>query len=153
VGRPLWREVVSVLFSFCRASPAQPFSYLSPTGLMGIFYCLYFWDCPNLEGQVPVFISSRNREGPTPRRTALHCVIALQIADTSCRQRGRPTWKNKKVIVTQRNVTSGHPLQKGHSPRPTSRLTVGRLNLNSLDVLVDQVLMSGHSVTRFRQET
>jgi hypothetical protein len=42
VGRPLWREVGSVVYSFCRASPAQPFSDLSPTGLMSIFYCLYF---------------------------------------------------------------------------------------------------------------
>jgi hypothetical protein len=44
VGCPLWREVVSVLFSFCRALPAQPLSGLSPTGLMSIVYCLYFWD-------------------------------------------------------------------------------------------------------------
>jgi hypothetical protein len=28
---------------------------------ISIFYCLYFWDSPNLEGQVPVFISDRNR--------------------------------------------------------------------------------------------
>jgi hypothetical protein len=34
VGSPLWREDGSVVFSFCRASPAQPFSELSPTGLM-----------------------------------------------------------------------------------------------------------------------
>jgi hypothetical protein len=49
------------VFSFCRASPAQPFSDPSPTGLMSIVYCLYFLDSPNLEGQVPVFISPRNR--------------------------------------------------------------------------------------------
>jgi hypothetical protein len=49
VGRPLWREVGFVLFSFCRESPAQPFSDLSPTGLMNIFYFLCFWDSPNLE--------------------------------------------------------------------------------------------------------
>jgi hypothetical protein len=61
VGRPLWREVGSVLFSFCEASPAQHFSDLSPTGLMSIVYCLYFWNSPNQEGQVPVFISPRNR--------------------------------------------------------------------------------------------
>jgi hypothetical protein len=60
VEHPLWREVGSVIFSFCRASPAQPFSDLSPTGLMSIVYCLYFWDSPNLEGQVPVFISPRS---------------------------------------------------------------------------------------------
>jgi hypothetical protein len=28
---------------------------------MRIFYCLFYWDSPNLEGQVPVFISPRNR--------------------------------------------------------------------------------------------
>jgi hypothetical protein len=61
VGRPLWRQVRSVFFSSYRASPAQPFSSLSPTGLMTIFHCLYFWDSPNLEGHVPVFISPRNR--------------------------------------------------------------------------------------------
>jgi hypothetical protein len=46
VGRPLWREIGSVFFSFCQASPAQPFWDLSPMGLMSIV-CLYF-----LEGQV-----------------------------------------------------------------------------------------------------
>jgi hypothetical protein len=49
------------VFRFCWASPAQPFLDLSPTGLMSIVYCLYFWDSPNLEAQVPVFISRRNR--------------------------------------------------------------------------------------------
>jgi hypothetical protein len=60
-GAPLWREVGSVLFSSCWASTPQPFSDLSPTGLMSIVYCLYFWDSPNQEGQFPVFISPRNR--------------------------------------------------------------------------------------------
>jgi hypothetical protein len=46
LGRPLWREVGSVA---CRASPVQPFSHLSPTELMSIFYCLYFWDSLNVE--------------------------------------------------------------------------------------------------------
>jgi hypothetical protein len=50
-GSPLWWEVGSVLFSFCRVSPAQPFSDLSLTGLMSIVYCLYFWGSPNQEGQ------------------------------------------------------------------------------------------------------
>jgi hypothetical protein len=31
VGRPLWQEVGSVVLNFCQASPAQPFSDLSPT--------------------------------------------------------------------------------------------------------------------------
>jgi hypothetical protein len=56
VGRPLWREVRSVAFSFCWVSPAEPFSELSPMGLMSILYCLYFWDSLNLKGQVPVHL-------------------------------------------------------------------------------------------------
>jgi hypothetical protein len=51
VRLPLWREVGSVLFSFCRASPAQPFSDLSPTGLTSIVYFRYFCDSPNVDGQ------------------------------------------------------------------------------------------------------
>jgi hypothetical protein len=46
---------------FFLVSPAQPFSVLSPTGLINIFYCLYFWDSYNLEGHVPVSISPENR--------------------------------------------------------------------------------------------
>jgi hypothetical protein len=38
-------------------------------------------------------------------------VIALQITDTSS-HRGRPTWR-KKVIVTERNLKSGHLSQRG----------------------------------------
>jgi hypothetical protein len=60
-GGPLWREVGSVVFSFCRALSAQPLSGPSPTGLKSIIYCLYFWDSSNLKGQIPVFISPRNR--------------------------------------------------------------------------------------------
>jgi hypothetical protein len=45
-GAPLWREVGSLVFSFCRASSARPFSDLRPTGLMSIFYCLNFSDPP-----------------------------------------------------------------------------------------------------------
>jgi hypothetical protein len=42
-------------------SPAQSRSGLSFAGLKTIFYCPNSWDSPNLEGQVPVFISPRNR--------------------------------------------------------------------------------------------
>jgi hypothetical protein len=53
-------------------------------------------------------------------------VIALQITDPSSRQRGRPTWKIKKVIVTQINVTSSHLLQNEQDTKtkwPTDRLS------------------------------
>jgi hypothetical protein len=61
MGHPLRQEVGSVVFCFCWASPAEPFSDLSLMGLTSIFYCLYFWDSPNMEGQGPVFISPKNR--------------------------------------------------------------------------------------------
>jgi hypothetical protein len=72
---------------------------------------------------------------PAPRRTGRQtvgrtvtwnwtCLIALKITDPSSRQRGRPTWKIKKVSVTQINVTSCHLLQKGQDTKknwPTDR--------------------------------
>jgi hypothetical protein len=42
VGRPLRRKVGSVVFSFCRASPAQPFSDLSPAVHMSFFIVSIF---------------------------------------------------------------------------------------------------------------
>jgi hypothetical protein len=73
--------------------------------------------------------------GPAPERTArqtvgrtvtwnLTCIIALQITDPSSRQRGRPTWKIKKVIVTQINLIYSHLLQEGQDTKtnwPTDR--------------------------------
>jgi hypothetical protein len=60
VRRPLWWEVGSVVFKCCWSSPSQSFSGLSRTGIMIILYCLNFLDSPNLEGQIPVFISPRD---------------------------------------------------------------------------------------------
>jgi hypothetical protein len=60
--RPLWREDGSVIYLYnCFwALPEQSLLSRSPAELTTIFYCL-IWDSPNLEGQVPVFISPRNR--------------------------------------------------------------------------------------------
>jgi hypothetical protein len=85
--RPLGWEVESVVFSFCRASPVQPFSSLSPMGLMSILYCLYFLDSPpNLEGQIPVFISPRNRISQLYPRAlgctwSINCEICITVWD------------------------------------------------------------------------
>jgi hypothetical protein len=51
---------------------------------------------------------------PTDRRSQcnLKLNIVLHIPDPSSRQRGRPAWIIKNVIVTHINVTSGHLLQK-----------------------------------------
>jgi hypothetical protein len=40
---------------------AVPLGSEGPAGLKTIFYCPNFLDSPNLKGQVPVFISPRNR--------------------------------------------------------------------------------------------
>jgi hypothetical protein len=40
VGRSLWQEDRSVVYSWCWSSPAQSFSGPSPVGLVTIFYCL-----------------------------------------------------------------------------------------------------------------
>jgi hypothetical protein len=83
-------------------------------------------------------------EGPTPRQTGRltvgrnitwtwTCVIALQITDPSSRQRGRPAWRRRKLIVTQRNVKSVHLLQKEHYTEmnwPINCRSQYNLNLN-----------------------
>jgi hypothetical protein len=60
-GRPLWREDMSVIYSYnCSwAFPEQSLWGPSPSELRPYFTLI--WDSPNLEGQVPIFISSRNR--------------------------------------------------------------------------------------------
>jgi hypothetical protein len=58
---------------------AQPFSDLSPTGLMSIVFCLYFSDSPNQEGQVPIFISPRNRVAQLYPRALGYCSHIQQV--------------------------------------------------------------------------
>jgi hypothetical protein len=53
-------RVCNLLYSCFWALPEQSLLGRSPAELTAIFYCL-IWDFPNLEGQVPVFIS------PPPR--------------------------------------------------------------------------------------
>jgi hypothetical protein len=50
-------------------------------GLMSIFYCLYFWDSPNLEGQVPVFISFRNSVAELYPRVLGYCWVNTSVAE------------------------------------------------------------------------
>jgi hypothetical protein len=53
-------RVCNLLYNCFRALPGQSLLGRSPAELTAIFYCL-IWASPNLEGQVPVFISPRNR--------------------------------------------------------------------------------------------
>jgi hypothetical protein len=62
----LTRVRVCNLLLYCFwALPVQSHLSRSPTKLTAISYCL-LWDSPNLEGQVPVFISPRNRVAQDP---------------------------------------------------------------------------------------
>jgi hypothetical protein len=66
VGRPHWREIGSVVFSHCWASPAESFSGLSPAGVMTKFH-FHNIGLPNLESQVPYLYSQeQNRPVITP---------------------------------------------------------------------------------------
>jgi hypothetical protein len=62
MGHPLWREDGSVIYLYNCFWALEQQSRLgaSPAELTAIFYFL-IWDSPNLEGQVPAFISPRNR--------------------------------------------------------------------------------------------
>jgi hypothetical protein len=53
-------RVCNLLYICFWALPEQSLLGQSPAELTAIFYCL-IWHSPNLEGQVPVFISPRNR--------------------------------------------------------------------------------------------
>jgi hypothetical protein len=79
VWRPLWREDGSVIYLYnCFWSlPEQSLLGRSPAELTTIFYHL-IWDSPNLEGQVPVFISPRNRVAQLYPQ-ALECYICIYI--------------------------------------------------------------------------
>jgi hypothetical protein len=54
------RRVCNLLYKCFWALPEQSLLGRSPAELTAMFYCL-IWDSPNLAGQVPVFISPRNR--------------------------------------------------------------------------------------------
>jgi hypothetical protein len=56
-------RVCNLLYKCFWALPEQSLLGRSPAELTAIFYCL-IWGCPNLEGQVPVFMSPRNRVAP-----------------------------------------------------------------------------------------
>jgi hypothetical protein len=55
VGRPLWREVGSVICMCCSPLPAQSFSGPSPLGLETIFYCLTY--------ETSLFVASYDSQG------------------------------------------------------------------------------------------
>jgi hypothetical protein len=87
VGLPLWREVGSVLFSFYRASPAQPFSDLSPTGLISIVYCVYILWLPQSGGPSSCICFLQEQGSPviTQGIELLNCLIDFPSCNLSAR--------------------------------------------------------------------
>jgi hypothetical protein len=61
MGRPLPREVRSVVFSYCWASPAESFFGSESRGAHDHILLSPYWDPPNLDGKFPVHISPGNR--------------------------------------------------------------------------------------------
>jgi hypothetical protein len=57
------RRVCNLLYKYFWALQEQSLLGRSPAELTAIFYCL-IWDSPNLESQVPVFISPQEQGGP-----------------------------------------------------------------------------------------
>jgi hypothetical protein len=77
---PLWREDGPVVYNCCWPSPVQSFSGPSPV------FCSQIRDSPNLEGQVPVFISPRNRvpisSPPTTHRVTVELLESASTRDS-----------------------------------------------------------------------
>jgi hypothetical protein len=74
VGCPLWREDGSVIYDCCWSSPAQSFFGASPVRL-STYFTVSDLRLPNLEGQIPVFTSPRNRMAQLYRQTLGSLVI------------------------------------------------------------------------------
>jgi hypothetical protein len=97
VGRPLWREDPSLLYTCCWPLPAQSFSDPSPFGLLTIFYCLRF--------ETSFFVASSDSQGHGGGiRPRLHtgnwlgCPISL-IYNPFCTDRVGNTVSNSSSIV------------------------------------------------------
>jgi hypothetical protein len=110
---PLWREERSVVYNCCWASPAQSFSGSNPSRLMSTFYCHRFETPPNLEGQVPLFISPRNRVAqldpqtlgsfpspPTVRRDTVEVFETASTRCSKCTQRCFCRFQHSSTILT-----------------------------------------------------
>jgi hypothetical protein len=75
--------VCNLLYNYFWALQEQSLLSRSPSELKAIFYCL-IWDSPNLEGQVPVFISPRNRVAQLYPRALGSTWGLLRLARLQC---------------------------------------------------------------------
>jgi hypothetical protein len=105
-------RVCNLLYNCFWSLPEQSLLGQSPSELTTIFYCL-IWDSPNLEGQVPVFISPRNRVAQLyPRElvpflsplTTWKCQVLRRIHRTRARERTIPTERPPHVDGVSANL-------------------------------------------------
>jgi hypothetical protein len=88
---PLWRQVRSIVFSCCWASPAQSLSGLSPSGLTAIF-SLNFWDSPNWRARLLYLF---------PQRLGyLNCTPRQWVWLTHCQSRSYFTIDGQSVTMS-----------------------------------------------------
>jgi hypothetical protein len=108
MGRPRWRKDGSVIHSYhCFwALPAQSLLGPRPKELMTTSHCL-IWDSPNLEGQVPVCISPRNRVAQLYSR-ALEFAFRrfLRLAALWWRYSNTPPWWIDSCAASAYNISA-----------------------------------------------
>jgi hypothetical protein len=93
-------------FKCCWASSAQSFSGLSPTGIMTMFLLSQIWDSPNLEGQVPIFISPRNKGAqlyPPPPHPGIGFLNGVQFSSVYFEAGGQSwcwtlVWAHEQIL-------------------------------------------------------
>jgi hypothetical protein len=73
--------VCNLLYNCFWALPEQSLLGRSPAELLTTFYCL-IWDSPNLESQVPIFISPRNRMAQLYPRALGYSIIRIRVRVT-----------------------------------------------------------------------
>jgi hypothetical protein len=91
-------RVCNLLYNRFWALPEQSLLGQSPAELTTIFYCL-IWDSPNLEGQVPVFISPRNKVAHYTPGTGFPFCRLLRLAGLRWRYSNAPPHRVCVLIV------------------------------------------------------
>jgi hypothetical protein len=105
------RRVCNLLYNCFWALAQQSLLRRSPAELTAIFYCL-IWDSPNLEGQVPVFISPRNRVSSFPPGTGFPFCRLLRLAGLRWRYSNPPPHGSSQPPACSHYITSSRTTQK-----------------------------------------
>jgi hypothetical protein len=115
------KRICNLLYNYFWALPEQSHLSRSPTELTAISYCL-LWDSSNLEGQVPVFISPRNRVAQLYPRALGFMLLLLPGIPIYCHvvECLQPVFGLViGFIELPQNVTSNnrHSLSEFHAPK------------------------------------